>query len=114
MARSRFPSPLPRGPTGGLAAWPNATPPPPSSRWLTSRTSRGLDTAVYRRLRRSASSRALVLNYCPLVFMEASGKNRTPDKLPRGEQAPLLAACDAALRAAVLHVRPLIVSGVGA
>jgi single-strand selective monofunctional uracil DNA glycosylase len=24
----------------------------------------------------------LVLNYCPLVFMEDSGRNRTPDKLP--------------------------------
>jgi single-strand selective monofunctional uracil DNA glycosylase len=59
-------------------------------------------------------ARAIVLNYCPLVFMEASGKNRTPDKLPRGEQAPLLAACDAALRAAVLHLRPRIVIGVGA
>src|SRR5512142_2172214 len=27
--------------------------------------------------------RFFVMNYCPLVFMEASGANRTPDKLPR-------------------------------
>ena len=26
-----------------------------------------------------------VVNYCPLVFMESSGKNRTPDKLPVAE-----------------------------
>lgn len=35
-----------------------------------------------------------VLNYCPLVFMEASGRNRTPDKLPAEERQPLYAACD--------------------
>jgi len=29
-----------------------------------------------------------VANYCPLVFMEASGKNRTPDKLPTDERQP--------------------------
>ena len=37
--------------------------------------------------RRSASSqRFFVANYCPLAFMEASGANRTPDKLPAAEQ----------------------------
>ena len=35
-----------------------------------------------------------VVNYCPLVFMEESGCNRTPDKLPRNEREPLFAACD--------------------
>ena len=30
--------------------------------------------------------RFFVANYCPLVFMEPSGRNRTPDKLPIGEQ----------------------------
>ena len=29
----------------------------------------------------------LVLNYCPLAFLEASGRNRTPDKLASAEKA---------------------------
>jgi len=39
-------------------------------------------------------ARHFVANYCPLVFMEASGRNCTPDKLPRPERDPLFAACD--------------------
>jgi single-strand selective monofunctional uracil DNA glycosylase len=35
-----------------------------------------------------------VVNYCPLVFCEASGRNFTPDKLPAREQTRLFAACD--------------------
>ena len=54
-----------------------------------------------------------VSNYCPLVFMEASGKNRTPDKLPAAERAPLEAACDRHLRRVVEVLRPRIVVGVG-
>lgn len=38
-----------------------------------------------------------VANYCPLVFMQESGKNHTPDKLPAAEREPLDAACDAHL-----------------
>ena len=41
--------------------------------------------------------RFYVLNYCPLAFLEASGRNRTPDKLPVAETRPLFDACDAAL-----------------
>jgi single-strand selective monofunctional uracil DNA glycosylase len=59
------------------------------------------------------SRRFLVANYCPLVFMEASGKNRTPDKLPAAEQEPLFAACDAALRRLVEWCDPERVIGVG-
>jgi len=59
-------------------------------------------------------ARFFVWNYCPLVFMEASGKNRTPDKLPAGERAPLFAACDEALRAITAHLGPELVVGVGA
>ena len=54
-----------------------------------------------------------VLNYCPLVFMEESGRNRTPDKLSPGERAPLFQACDEALRAAIGCLRPVRVVGVG-
>ena len=55
-----------------------------------------------------------VWNWCPLVFMEESGKNRTPDKLAAAERAPLEAACDAALAAVVDHLAPPLVIGVGA
>lgn len=58
--------------------------------------------------------RFFVLNYCPLVFMEDSGKNRTPDKLPAREQEPLFAACDGALAAMVTALEPSLVVGVGA
>lgn len=56
----------------------------------------------------------LVLNHCPLVFMEASGKNRTPDKLPAAEAAPLMEACDRHLRRVVEILEPEHVVGVGA
>ena len=59
-------------------------------------------------------ARFFVVNYCPLCFVEASGKNRTPDKLPLAERAPLFAACDAALRDVVGVLRPRHVVGVGA
>ena len=55
----------------------------------------------------------VVLNYCPLVFMEESGKNFTPDKLPVAEAAPLFAACDERLLALVDIYRPEWVVGVG-
>jgi single-strand selective monofunctional uracil DNA glycosylase len=55
----------------------------------------------------------LVLNYCPLAFMEASGRNRTPDKLPARERDALFAACDAHLREAIEALRPEWVLGVG-
>lgn len=59
-------------------------------------------------------ARFFVWNYCPLVFMEASGANRTPDKLPKHEQAPLLAACDRALVDVVRALEVRVVVGVGA
>ncbi len=55
-----------------------------------------------------------VANYCPLCFMEESGRNRTPDKLPAAEREALFDACDAALRAMVERLRPSLVVGVGA
>jgi single-strand selective monofunctional uracil DNA glycosylase len=59
------------------------------------------------------SARFLVVNYCPLVFMEASGRNRTPDKLPAAEREPLFEACDEALRRLVAWCDPRRVIGVG-
>jgi single-strand selective monofunctional uracil DNA glycosylase len=58
-------------------------------------------------------TRFFVANYCPLLFLEASGRNRTPDKLPAAERAPLERACDAALRGTVEILRPALVVGVG-
>ena len=55
----------------------------------------------------------LVMNYCPLVFMEAGGRNVTPDKLPAAERAALFAACDRHLREAVQLLKPEWLVGVG-
>ena len=60
------------------------------------------------------SGRFFVTNYCPLMFMEESGRNRTPDKLPPAEREPLFAACDEALRRLVAWCGPKRVIGIGA
>ncbi|MFM7205492.1 MAG: uracil-DNA glycosylase family protein [Planctomycetaceae bacterium] len=57
--------------------------------------------------------RFLVANYCPLVFMEDSGRNRTPDKLTAAEQEPLFECCDEALRRLVAWCDPARIIGVG-
>jgi single-strand selective monofunctional uracil DNA glycosylase len=54
-----------------------------------------------------------VANFCPLVFMEAGGKNRTPDKLPVHEMAAVYAACDDHLRKVVAALEPEWLIGVG-
>jgi len=55
----------------------------------------------------------LVLNYCPLAFMESTGRNRTPEKLGAHEKQMLFDACDEHLRAAIAALRPHWVIGVG-
>ena len=55
----------------------------------------------------------LVINYCPLAFIESSGRNRTPDKLPPAERAALFEACDAHLRELVRVLEPEWLVGVG-
>jgi single-strand selective monofunctional uracil DNA glycosylase len=55
----------------------------------------------------------IVMNYCPLAFLEDRGRNRTPDKLPASEKAALFDACDRHLRAVVAALRPEWVVGVG-
>jgi single-strand selective monofunctional uracil DNA glycosylase len=57
--------------------------------------------------------RFFVENYCPLCFLEETGRNRTPDRLPAEERAPLYAICDAHLRRAVEILQPRLVIGVG-
>jgi single-strand selective monofunctional uracil DNA glycosylase len=58
-------------------------------------------------------SRFFVANYCPLLFIEEDGRNRTPDRLPAHEKALLLAICDRALKRTVEHLKPQLVVGVG-
>jgi single-strand selective monofunctional uracil DNA glycosylase len=55
----------------------------------------------------------IVMNYCPLVFLESSGRNLTPDKLPAVEKAALFAPCDRHLRAVVAALRPEWLIGIG-
>ncbi|MFZ0240204.1 MAG: uracil-DNA glycosylase family protein [Desulfobacterales bacterium] len=57
--------------------------------------------------------RFFVANYCPLLFLEASGRNRTPDHLPAAEKKPLLNACDRALRRMIAQLQPRYVIGIG-
>ena len=54
-----------------------------------------------------------VMNYCPLAFVERSGRNRTPDKLPPREKTKLFAACDEHLRQIVRILQPEWLIGVG-
>jgi single-strand selective monofunctional uracil DNA glycosylase len=54
-----------------------------------------------------------VANYCPLVFCEESGCNRTPDKLPQPECRRLFAVCDKHLREVAHVLDPEWVIGVG-
>lgn len=55
-----------------------------------------------------------VANYCPLVFMEESGRNRTPDKLPATERDALQAVCDAHLKKVIAAAPWTDLVGVGA
>ena len=52
-------------------------------------------------------------NYCPLVFMEEGGRNRTPDKLPASESRLLEEACDAHLHRVADILQPDWLVGVG-
>ncbi len=55
-----------------------------------------------------------VTNYCPLVFMEESARNVTPDKLPKATLNILSAVCDAHLSSMLEALAPEWVVGVGA
>ncbi|GLJ20864.1 hypothetical protein SUGI_0380600 [Cryptomeria japonica] len=58
-------------------------------------------------------NRFWIHNYCPLLFMEASSKNRTPDKLPANERESLETCCNKALIATINLIQPRLVVGVG-
>ena len=54
-----------------------------------------------------------VWNYCPLAFLEESGKNRTPDKLKPEERDAVFEVCDDALRKFVEVLEPSKIVGIG-
>ncbi len=58
--------------------------------------------------------RFFVHNYCPLLFLEDSGRNRTPNRLKADERRALFPPCDQALRELVGYLQPKFVIGVGA
>ena len=58
-------------------------------------------------------ARAIVLNYCPLLFLDAKAANVTPDKLKKSERDACEAVCDAALARAVEVLAPACVVGIG-
>lgn len=58
-------------------------------------------------------ARFFVVNYCPLSFIESSGRNRTPNNLRAVERKPLVEICDRALRRTVQWLKPRYVIGVG-
>lgn len=59
-------------------------------------------------------SRIFLNAYCPLAFLEESGKNRTPDKLHPDERAALFALCDQALRDTLDYLQPRTLVAIGA
>jgi len=57
--------------------------------------------------------RFLVWNYCPLLFLDAAGRNLTPDHLPAARTRVMFEICDRALRLATEILRPRMVIGIG-
>ena len=57
--------------------------------------------------------RFFIVNYCPLLFLEASGRNRTPDRLAAAERRALERVCDRALERTIQTLRPQRVIGLG-
>lgn len=57
--------------------------------------------------------RYFVYSYCSLLFLEASGKNRTPNVIHSYERMKVTQICDEALRAVVRALRPRMVVGIG-
>jgi len=55
----------------------------------------------------------LVLNYCPLALLEASGRNFTPDKLPAALLRSLHDVCDRHLAVALSTLAPEWAIGIG-
>lgn len=58
-------------------------------------------------------SKFFVANYCPLLFLEEGGRNRTPDRIRLSERKALASVCDKALLDTILYFEPRYVLGIG-
>jgi single-strand selective monofunctional uracil DNA glycosylase len=58
-------------------------------------------------------SHHFVANYCPLVFMGETGKNITPNTLPKKERLALTEICDTHLQAVIEILEPELCIGIG-
>jgi single-strand selective monofunctional uracil DNA glycosylase len=59
------------------------------------------------------SRNAFVANYCPLLFLDEAGRNLTPDRIGKSDQALLFPVCDRFLLHVIATLRPRWVVGVG-
>ncbi len=55
----------------------------------------------------------MVLNYCPLLFLDAGGRNLTPDKLAKVDREQISQICDVALNELIAFYKPERVIGIG-
>jgi len=55
----------------------------------------------------------IVVNYCPLLFLDPSGRNLTPDKISSPDRQALFRKCDAHLRIVVEALSPRWLVGIG-
>jgi single-strand selective monofunctional uracil DNA glycosylase len=55
----------------------------------------------------------LVVNFCPLAFLDQAGRNLTPDKLPAAMTDPLFESCDLHLRRVVEILQPAWLIAIG-
>ncbi len=58
-------------------------------------------------------SRFFISNYCPLLFFEENGRNRTPNNIRAKERKPLIVICDKALSKTIRYLKPDFVIGIG-
>jgi len=54
-----------------------------------------------------------VSNYCPLLFLDDAGRNLTPDRISRRDQAALFAVCDRFLSVVIDALQPQWLVGIG-
>jgi single-strand selective monofunctional uracil DNA glycosylase len=57
--------------------------------------------------------RWFVANYCPLLFLDAGGRNLTPDRLAAPDRAALFPVCDRFLAILLATLRPRWAVGIG-
>ncbi len=57
--------------------------------------------------------RFLVVNYCPLLFLHETGRNLTPEVMPKAQQKLISDICDRALVRLINALQPQFLIGVG-